>query len=214
MEGIDVSTPMTLEAVQALGIYDGVANIWIAMMTTEDTADTPPEYEAPELLGEGIAVTLTPVVRAGTLYAGNRKARDRADPDGYTLSVETAAVPPRVRRKILGRQVDAKGVEFDAAGKAPLLAVLYETTRDDGTSLFRWLYKGRASERTATDRTRGENFEWATPTIEFTFWRRSDTAGGIVRPLKAELDTSLSTATSEVIKAFTEAVYAPTAVAG
>ena len=213
MAGIDVSTPMTLEDVQALGIYDGVANIWIAMMTAEDTADTPPEYETPELLGEGITVTLTPVVRAGTLYAGNRKARDRADPDGYTLSVETAAVPPRVRRKILGRQVDAKGVEFDAAGKPPLLALLYETTRDDGTSLFRWLYKGRASERTATDRTRGENYEWATPTIEFVFWRRSDTAGGIVRPLKAELDTSLSTATSEVIKAFTEAVYAPTAVA-
>ena len=206
---IDASKPMGLGDLQQLGIYNGLANIWIAMMTTEDTKDTPPEYETPELLGEGIEVTLTPLYRTGTLYAGNRKARDMADPDGYTLSVQTAAVPPRVRRKILGRQVDINGVEFDALGKAPLLALLYETTRDDGSSLFRWLYKGRAAERTATDRTQGENYDWSTPTIDFAFWRRNDSRGIIVRPCKAELDTALSTSTPEVIQLFTEAVYDP-----
>lgn len=214
MAGIDASKQMDLAGVQELGIYDGLANIWVAMMFTEDTKDTPPEYGPPALLGEGIEVTLTPLMRSGTLYAGNRKARDVSDPDGYTLSVNVAAVPPGIRQCIMGRSVDAKGVEFDGAGKTPLLALLYEVTRDDGTSVFRWLYKGHAQERTATDRTRGENFEWNTPTIEFTFWRRSDTPAGLTRPpVKAELDTSVSTATADVIKAFTEAVYEYTAAA-
>lgn len=214
MAGIDVSTPMDLKGVQELGIYDGLANVWIAMMTTEDTKDTPPEYDTPELLGEGIEATLTPLMRSGTLYAANRKARDISDPDGYTLSVNVAAVPPRIRQKILARAVDKNGVEFDGAGKAPLLALLYETTRDDGTSVYRWLFKGHAQERTVTDRTRGENYEWNTPTIEFTFWRRNDTPTGMMRPpVKAELDTSVSTATPEIVKAFTQSVYEYTAAA-
>lgn len=214
MAGIDVSTPMDIRGVQELGIYDGLANIWIAMMTTEDTKDTPPEYDAPELLGEGIEATLTPVMRSGTLYAGNRKARDMSDPDGYTLSLNVAAVPPRMRQKIFARVVDANGAEFDGEGKLPLLALLYEVTRDDGTSVFRWLFKGHAQERTATDRTRGENFDWNTPTIEFTFWRRSDTPAGLTRPpVKVDLDTSVSTVTADVIKTFTQSVYEYTAAA-
>lgn len=211
---IDVSAPMDLAGVQGLGIYDGLAKVWVAMMTTEDTQDTAPVYDAPELLGEGIEVTLTPVMRTGSLYAGNNKRRDMAEPDGYTLSVNVAAIPPRMRQRILSRQVDANGVEFDAGGKPPLLALLYEVTRDDGTSLYRWLYKGRAQERTATDRTRGENYEWNTPTIEFTFQRRSDTPAGLTHPpVKAELDTSVTTATAEVIAAFTGAVYEYSAAA-
>ena len=56
----------TLEELQALGLYTGVGDVYIAKMTTEDTTAQAPVYNTPILAAEAVSIGLTPVYAEGT----------------------------------------------------------------------------------------------------------------------------------------------------
>ena len=49
-----------LTALQALGLYTGVSDAYIALMTSEGTSTTPPTYDTPFLACENREIGLTP----------------------------------------------------------------------------------------------------------------------------------------------------------
>ncbi len=162
-------TPVTsnLEQLVQLGLYTGMGDIYLARMTKEDTATTPPEYAMPYLAMEGIRCGLTPQYAEGSQSASNRTIRKIRMLTGIDVALEYPRELPEVRCDVLGQQMDENGGERGGDGMAPLFAVGVMATRDDGTSLMRWIYKVRFSEGNAEMRTEEEGtIAYQIPTLE------------------------------------------------
>lgn len=209
-------TMITKEDLMSLGLYNGITDLAYAMMSEEETDVTPPTYGAVKLAGESIEVGLTPTKSEGKLSASNRTVRKVQIVDTLTLTTSLAAIPPEVRAELLGRIVDANGMEVVGDAMPPYVALRYAATRDDGSQLIRWILKARASETTVTDKTSEEGtISYQTPAIEFVGVRRADGITGpdgrVVHPLYFELDTAREGVTDAQVKAFMETVptYAP-----
>ena len=157
----------TLEELVKLGLFNGMGDIYLAMMTKEDTATTKPEYGTPYLACEGITCGLTPQYAQGKQSASNRTIRNLSMMTGMDVKVEYPRVLPAVRCHMLGRELDANGGELVGDGMAPLFAVGVYATRDDGTYLMRWIYKVRFHEGTTNMQTMEDGtLNYQIPTIE------------------------------------------------
>lgn len=144
------STP---EKLNALGLYTGMGDIYLARMTSEETASTPPEYDTPYLACEGITCGLTPQYAEGSQSASDRTIRKVKILTGMDVALEYPRVLPEVRCDMLGRELDENGGESVGDGMAPLFAVGVCANRDDGTKLMRWIYKVRFAEGSTNMKT-------------------------------------------------------------
>lgn len=184
-----------LELLNALGLFVGMGDIYLARMTKEDTASTPPEYAAPYLALEGIRCGLTPQYSEGKQCASDRTIRNVRLLTGMDLAMEYPRVLPQVRCDVLGRTMDERGGELVADGMAPYFAVGVLATRDDGTYLMRWIYKVRFSEGTVEVRTKEDGaLSYQIPTLEGKGVRLAYDVkkpdGKVEHPVQYEMDTA------------------------
>lgn len=150
-----------------LGLFTGMGDVYLAMMTKEDTPTTKPEYGKPYLACEGISCGLTPQYAQGKQSASDRTIRNLSLLTGMDVKVEYPRVLPAVRCHMLGRELDANGGELVGDGMAPQFAVGVYATRDDGTYLMRWIYKVRFHEGTTNMQTMEDGtLNYQIPTIE------------------------------------------------
>lgn len=158
---------------QKIGYYEGVLDLYFALMKTEDSSAAVPTYDAPQVLAKSIEVTISPRFREGSLYASNSAVRREKRIDGYDLSVNVDQVPASVRSTITGRHVDKNGVQIiKGAQTAPHLALLFAQTKDNNERELWCIYKGKFAESEKSAKTRGENIEYQTPTLTAQFDRR------------------------------------------
>lgn len=156
----------TLADLSALGLFVGVGDVYVAMMTKEDTKAEKPEYAAPVIACEAVSVGQTPTYAEGSQSASDRTIRKVRVLKGMSVKVEYPRMLAKVRSMILGRKIDANGGELVGDSTAPLCAVGTRATRDDGTKLMRWVLKCRASEGEITDKTAEEgSVAYTIPTI-------------------------------------------------
>lgn len=156
-----------LDLLNALGLYAGMGDIYLARMTKEDTASTPPEYGTPYLACEGISCGLTPQYAEGKQHASDRTIRDISLLTGMDVKIEYPRVLPAVRCDVLGRETDSNGGELVGDGMAPLFAVGVCATRDDGSVHMRWIYKVRFREGTVNMKTMEDGtLAYQIPTLE------------------------------------------------
>lgn len=191
---------------QTTGYYEGVLDLYFALMTTEDAADTPAAYGTPEVLAKNIETTVTPRYREGVLHASNVAVRREKRLAGYDLSVNVDQVAAAVRQKLLGREVDSNGVEIlKDVQSAPYVAVGFAQTKDNGAKELWWLYKGKFAEIEKKAKTRGDNIEYQTPTLTAQFDARHDgNIAGIV-------DSDGPNVTETVVTNWFKSVYEKTA---
>lgn len=190
------------ETVKKVGYYEGVLDLYFALMTGEDSTAAAPTYDTPEVLAKSIEVTVTPRYREGSLYASNASVRREKRIDGYDVSVNIDQVVAAVRKKLLGRHVDSKGVQIiKGTQEAPYLALGFAQTKDDNTQELWWLYKGKFAEGEKTAKTRGENIEYQTPTLTAQFDRR------IFDDALAAIVDSDAEGAADVVKNWFKAVY-------
>lgn len=157
------------------GYYYGILDIYYAKMTTEETASSAPEYGAMAVMGKTIQATITPNYKEGKVYASNVATRNERRVDTYTVSLNLDKIPYDVRQDILGRAVDANGVQvIKGTQVAPWVAIAFALTLDDGTKELWTLYKGKFAEITQSGQTDGDSMTYQHPTIEATFVRRED----------------------------------------
>ncbi len=180
------------------GYYTGVLDIYYALMTTEETATTEPEYGTPKVMGKTIEVTVTPNYKEGSVYASNVATRNEKRINSYTVSVNVDKLPFEVREELLGRTADVNGVHIITGGqKAPIVAIGFAITLDDASKELWWLYKGTFAEPTTTGHTDSDSMTYQHPTIEGTFVRReNDDALAAVADTTALTDESAITAAS------------------
>lgn len=186
-----------------VGYYEGVLDLYYALMTTEDSASAAPTYGTPEVLAKSIEVTITPRYREGSLYASNAAVRREKRIDGYDVSLNVDQVIARIRQIITGRHVDKNGVQIvKGTQEAPYLALGFAQTKDNNAKELWWIYKGKFAEGEKTAKTRGENIEYQTPTLTAQFDRRmfDDNLAAIV-------DSDDESISSDIIKNWFTAVY-------
>lgn len=187
----------------AVGYYDGVLDVYYAVFATDDTASAAPTYGTPAVLGKSIEVTITPRYRTGSMYASNARVRNENRIDGYDVTLNVDQVLAAVRRALLGRTADAKGVEMvKGSNTAPYVAIGFAITKDTGSKELWWLYKGKFQELDKSAKTSGENIEYTTPTLTGSFDRRV-----FDDKLAAVLDTDAADADATTISGWFTAVY-------
>lgn len=183
------------ELLNALGLYTGMGDIYLAEMTKEDTAAAPPQYGTPYLAVEGISCGLTPVYAEGSLNASDKSVRSLKMLTGMDVAMEYPRVLPKVRCHVLGREMDENGGELVGDGMPPLMAVGVCATRDDGSYHMRWIYKVRFSEG-KTDMKSAEDgtIAYQIPTLEGKgvrlAYRHKTASGKTVRLTQYEYDSA------------------------
>ena len=85
------------------GIYTGMLDVYVAKMTGTDSASSKPTYGAPQVLGMGIEVSITPNYAEGELYASNAVARRAKSIVSYGITINTEAMDPALVAYATGR---------------------------------------------------------------------------------------------------------------
>lgn len=157
----------TLTQLQALGINDGVGDIYAALMTTEDTGSSAPVYGTPDLIAEAVDFSLKPNYAETTKSASNRTIRKIKRLTTVDFSATIPRITAAMRQRYLGRVVDGNGGELVADALAPNCAIGFCITRDDESKLMGWLLKVRLNEGELSSKTREDgSIEYQDQTIE------------------------------------------------
>lgn len=155
---------------QNAGYYEGVTDVYYALMLNAGSGVTKPTYGAVKALGKSIELQVTPNYRERKVYASNAATRREQLPESYSVSLNLDQVIPEVRTEVLGRKDGGDGVEL-ITGKnvGPWLAIMFAATLDDGSQEYRTLYRGRFSEPAGTHHTKNDGDSYQHPTIQATF---------------------------------------------
>lgn len=185
-----------LAALQALGLYTGVSDVYIAMQTSEGTNASAPTYDTPFLACEATEVGLTPSYQEGKLSASNRSIRKRKVLTGMVTKVSYPRMAADKRAQVLGHDVSG-GKEILSDGAAPKCAVGVAETRDDGTMVMRWVLQGEFAEGEVSAKSEEDDaISYQIPTLEHTAtrvaYRMSVGEGRTVRPVEIICDTALA----------------------
>lgn len=157
---------------QNAGYFEGVTDVYYALMTTEDTPSSAPVYGTPAVAGKTIEITITPNYREGKVYASNVATRREQRVDSYTVSLNLDQIIPSVRKVLLGRDTDTAEVEILKGSKnGPWVAIMFSVTLDDNSKEYWAMYKGRFAEPTNTHHTVNDSASYQHPTIQATFVR-------------------------------------------
>lgn len=146
----------SLEQLQKLGLFNGVGDIYLAMMTKEGTETEKPTFTKPMVAAEGVELGLTPVYAEGSQSASNRTVRKVKTLMGYDVRIAYPRMLATIRDYILAHTRDAKGGSVMGDQLQPYVAVGIKETRDDGTCSMRWIYKVRFNEQNVDAKTAEE----------------------------------------------------------
>lgn len=191
--------------VQETAYYEGVADVYYALITNTESTATAASYGTPKVLGKTIDITVTPRFVEGSLYASNSAVRRVKKLDGYDVAVTADQLLATVRQEVLGRSTDTNGVEILSGDTvAPYLALAIAVTKDNNEKTLWWLYKGQASELDISAKTRDNTIQYQTPQIKFACDRRiHDNLLGVV------VDTDDPEIGTSVASGWFSAVYEP-----
>ena len=187
----------------APGYFYGVADVYIAFMTTPDTASTAPAYGVPQALGKSIEIGLKPRYREGRLDASNMVVRRKKKIDGYDVSLNLDDISAALQATMFARTTDAKGVQVLTGDTDPAKCALGLCfTRDNGHRELWWLLKGEFYEPEKSGKTDSDKIEYQTPKVEGAFDRRMND-----HRLCAILDEDSATADATIAAGWFTQVY-------
>ena len=157
---------------QNAGYYEGVTDVYYALMTTQDGPSTAPAYGTPVCAAKTIEIQVAPNYIEKKVYASNVATRRENRVESYTVTLNADQVIPAVRKVLLGRNAGTDGVEIvKGTNTAPWVAILFAVTLDDDTKEYWVMYKGKFQEPTSTHHTRNDGDSYQHPQLTATFVR-------------------------------------------
>jgi phi13 family phage major tail protein len=113
----------------------------------------------------------------GELYADNHTVDTNQTTTKYDLTVETATLPLEYRGWLLGHKFENGVLVEKADDAAPYFCVKFDMTKSNGKKIYVTLFKVQFSEPSENPKTKEENTEYNTPTMNAKAIFRE--AGGI-----------------------------------
>ena len=120
-------------------------------------------------------VQIKPKNNQEKLYADNQAVEVATATSSYDLTVEMGNLPLEYKALILGHKFENGKITVSSTDTAPYLALMFESTKQNGKSRFVRFTKVQFTEPDETSKTKEENISFSTPTMPATaIYRTSD----------------------------------------
>jgi phi13 family phage major tail protein len=193
----------------------GCDNLVYAIMTTEDTATTPPVYGEVKPAPGVISVNINPNASQETLFADDGPMETATTLGNIDVAINKAELTPENKADLLGHQIDANGgVVYGDSDVPPWVAIGFRTLKSNGKYRYVWLYKGKFTDPEDNNETKGDSINFQTDTINGQFVKLNNQLtinNKKIRPWKYEIDADNAEAKTEAITAWFEDVTMPSA---
>lgn len=192
----------------------GCDNLVYALMTTEDTVDTPPVYGDVTAAPGVMSININPNGSQETLFADDGPMDVASTLGRIEVEIQKNELTSKNKADMLGHEIDANGaVVYGDSDTPPWIAIGFRTLKSSGKYRYVWLYKGKFNEPEDNNETKGDSINFQSDTITGQFTRLNyqyDINGKKKRPWKYELDGDSATDTSTAaITAWFDAVKLP-----
>lgn len=191
----------------------GCDNLVYAIMTTEDTATTAPQYAAVKPALGVISVNINPNASQETLFADDGPYDTATTLGKIDVEINKAELTTENKADLLGHQVDSNGgIVYGDSDIAPWVAIGFRTLKSNGKYRYVWLYKGKFTDPEDNNETKGDSINFQTDTISGQFVKLSNqiTINGVkVRPWKYEIDADNKDAKEAAMTSWFDAVQMP-----
>lgn len=154
----------------------GLTNLHYAIMTTEDTATTPPVYTAPKRLVGAVSVSVSNETETAKLYGDNKVLATKTKTKSSTITLEIADLKSEDKAALLGNTYnsDTKVTSVYSTGNAPYVALMYEVNNHHDEKELHVFYKGKFAPAQEDTNTEGESMEYGLSNLEGEFIYRLD----------------------------------------
>lgn len=146
----------------------GLSNL-VAFILKTDTSGTL-SYGAPFRIAPAVSASITPETSDDSFYADDIALISNRTISSITVELETADIPDEVQAKLLGLQIDEKGVLHDNINaQAPQVALAFRSLKSNGKYKYVVLYRGAFGVGEDEYQTKEESATFQTTTISATF---------------------------------------------
>lgn len=146
----------------------GLTNLWYSHLT--EGADGTPTYDGAKTFGKAVSCQVDVTNNSATLYGDDALAESDSSFANGTMTLGTTDDDDTIFADVLGHQITTEGeVTKTATDVAPYIGVGRIVTKMvNGAYKYKveFLYKVKFSEPSRDENTKGENLEFATPSIE------------------------------------------------
>lgn len=196
----------------------GCDNLVYALMTTEDTADTPPVY-AEVIPAPGVMhVNINPNGSLETLFADDGPMESASTLGRIEVEIQKNELTTKNKADLLGHEIDTNGaLVYSDNDVPPHVAIGFRTLKSNGKYRYVWLYKGKFTEPEDANETKGDSINFQADTISGQFSKLNyayTVNGKEKRPWKYELDADHEDADETTMNSWFEAPVMPGATAG
>lgn len=146
----------------------GLTNLWYSHLT--EGTDGTPTYDGAKQLGKAVSCNVEITNNSATLYADDALAESDTSFASGTITLGVADDDEVIFADILGHSITTEGIVTKASTDvAPYVGVGRVITKMvNGVYKYKaeFLYKCKFSEPSNDENTKGENIEFATPSVE------------------------------------------------
>lgn len=191
----------------------GCDNLVYALMTTEDTAITPPVYGSVTAAPGVMSININPNASLATAFFDDGPGDTAATLGNIDVEIQKNALTAQNKADLLGHVLDTNGaVAYSGEDTPPWVAIGFRTLKSNGKYRYVWLYKGRFADPEDNSETKADsiNFQSDTITGQFVKFAYPLTIGGLSRRTwKYELDADNTNADENAMAAWFDAVLLP-----
>jgi phi13 family phage major tail protein len=191
----------------------GCDNLHYALMTTEDTALTPPTYATVKPAPGVMHVNINPNASLATAFFDDGPGDTAATLGNIEVEIQKNTLTTENKADLLGHVIDANGgVVYADDDVPPYVAIAFRTLKSNGKYRYVWLYKGRFADPEDNSETKADSINFQSDTISGQFVKLSNkiTVGAKQKRLwKYELDSDNPDANQTTIDTWFDAVKMP-----
>lgn len=191
----------------------GCDNLVYVPMTTEDTAETAPEYGEVVKAPGVMSININPNGAQETLFADDGPMETASTLGKIEVEIQKNELTIKNKADLLGHTIDSKGgLVYGDSDVPSWVAIGFRTLKSNGKYRYVWLYKGKFTEPEDNNETKGDSINFQNDTISGQFVRlnKSYKVGGRdVRPWKYEMDQDQEQADAQTITSWFSAPVFP-----
>lgn len=186
----------------------GLDKLYYAVITEDKDGNE--TYAAPVKLAKAITVELSIELAEGTLYADNSAAEVIKEFKNATLKLGIDDIGIKAAEVLTGAKIDDNKVLISTSDdEAKAVAIAFRAKKSNGKFRYFWLYRVKFGIPENNLTTKGDNIEFATPTIEGTVTRRNKEDSKGNHPWKAEVNEDDEGVPYDIIGNWYREVYEP-----
>lgn len=151
--------------------FVGLRDLYYAPLTKDD--ETGVTYGTPKKIAGAITAKVTPSTASGTLFGDDGPLEHATVLGDVQVELNTADLSTAIQADLLGHAIGANGVLLRKASDIPpYVAVGYRSLKANGKYRYVWLVKGKFQEPEQSHKTKGNDVNFETPTIQGAFIKR------------------------------------------